>query len=91
MFKPHKSNLILAIPTFTVLLPTLTDYPLDVPILMIPPHVIYMIIFAVSIMAEMWAVLRSVRKGGFGRRKKKAEVDQAGGGGLVPNTSVRSS
>jgi membrane-bound metal-dependent hydrolase YbcI (DUF457 family) len=91
MFQPHKSNLILAIPTFTVLLPTLTNYPLDVPILMIPPHVIYMIIFAVSIMIEMWAVLRSVRKGRFGRRKKKANVDQAGGGGLVPNTSVRSS
>lgn len=90
MLQPDRSNLILAIPTFTVLLPTFVSYPLDVPILMIPPHVIYTIIFAASIIIEMWAVLRSVRKGGFGRRAKKAKVDQAGGGGLFPNTSVRS-
>jgi membrane-bound metal-dependent hydrolase YbcI (DUF457 family) len=90
MLQPNKSNLILAIPTFTVLLPTFASYPLDVPILMIPPHVIYTIIFAASIIIEIWAVLRSVTKGGFGRRTKKARVDQAGGGGLVPNTSVRS-
>ncbi len=90
MLQPDRSNLILAIPTFTVLLPTFVSYPLDVPILMIPPHVIYTIIFAASIIIEMWAVLRSVRKGGFGRWKKKARVDQAGGGGLFPNTSIRS-
>ena len=72
MFQPHKSNLILAIPTFTVLLPTFREYPLQVPILMIPPHVIYMIIFAVSIMIEMWAVLRSVRReDSKGGRKKQ--------------------
>jgi hypothetical protein len=90
MLQPNRSNLILAIPTFTVLLPTFVSYPLDVPILMIPPHVIYTIIFAASIIIEMWAVLRSVGKGGFRRRTEKAKADQAGGGGLFPNTSVRS-
>ena len=59
MLRPHKSNLILAIPTFTVLLPTFAEYPLRVPILMIPPHVIYTIIFAASIIIELWTLLRS--------------------------------
>lgn len=59
MLQPDKSNLILAIPTFTVLLPTFADYPLDVPILMIPPHVIYTIIFAASIIIELWTLFRS--------------------------------
>jgi len=59
MLQPDRSNLILAIPTFTVLLPTFADYPLRVPILMIPPHVIYTIIFAASIIIELWTLFRS--------------------------------
>ena len=62
MLQPHKSNLILAIPTFTVLLPTFADYPLEVPILMIPPHIIYTIIFAASIMIELWTLFRSQKR-----------------------------
>jgi hypothetical protein len=62
MLQPDKSNLILAIPTFTVLLPTFVSYPLDVPILMIPPHVIYTIIFAASIIIELWTLLRSEKR-----------------------------
>jgi membrane-bound metal-dependent hydrolase YbcI (DUF457 family) len=58
LLQPHKSNLILAIPTFTVLLPTFLSYPLDVPILMIPPHIIYTIIFAAAITTELLALLR---------------------------------
>jgi len=59
MLQPDKSNLILAIPTFTVLLPTFVSYPLDVPVLMITPHVIYTIIFAASIIIELWTLFRS--------------------------------
>ncbi|MGB9915386.1 MAG: metal-dependent hydrolase [Candidatus Bathyarchaeales archaeon] len=44
-----KLNLILAIPIFTVLLPTFTSYPLSVPILLIPPHLFYLILFSISI------------------------------------------
>lgn len=62
MLKPDRSNLILAIPTFTVLLPTFARYPLEVPILMIPPHVIYTIIFAASIIIELWTLLRSEKR-----------------------------
>ena len=62
MLQPDRSNLVLAIPTFTVLLPTFLSYPLDVPVLMIPPHVIYTIIFAASIIIELWALLRSEKR-----------------------------
>ena len=61
LFRPNKSNLILAIPIFTVLLPTLMSYPLNVPVLMIPPHVVYTLIFAGSILIELWAVLNPKR------------------------------
>ena len=54
----HKSNLLLAIPTFTVLLPTFLSYPLDVPALMIPPHIILTAIFAASTTIELWAIIK---------------------------------
>ena len=43
------SNIILAIPTFTVLLPALLAFPLLVPPWLIPPHLFYVILFSASI------------------------------------------
>ena len=48
-FQPCNSNLILSVPTFTVLLPTFLSFPLNVPVWLIPPHLVYMFIFSVSI------------------------------------------
>jgi hypothetical protein len=48
-FQPRNSNLILLIPTSTVLLPTFLSYPLGVPALLILPHLVYLILFAVAI------------------------------------------
>jgi len=59
LFHSHKSNLLLAIPTFTVLLPTFLSYPLHVPSLMIPPHIILTAIFAASITIELWAIIKN--------------------------------
>jgi membrane-bound metal-dependent hydrolase YbcI (DUF457 family) len=56
-FQPHKSNLILAIPTFTVLLPTLLGYPLSVPASLIPPHLAFMFLFSVAIIITLSKLL----------------------------------
>lgn len=48
-FRGQKSNLLLAIPIFTVLLPTVLGYPLSVPVLLVPPHVFYLALFTVAI------------------------------------------
>jgi membrane-bound metal-dependent hydrolase YbcI (DUF457 family) len=56
-FKPHASNLILIIPAFTVLLPTLLSTPMEVPALLIPPHIFYLIMFAAAILIEARALL----------------------------------
>jgi membrane-bound metal-dependent hydrolase YbcI (DUF457 family) len=61
-FKPHASNLILIIPTFTVLLPTLLSTPMEVPALLVPPHLFYLIMFAVAILAEARALLINLSK-----------------------------
>jgi hypothetical protein len=53
LLQPHNSNLILAIPTFTVLLPTFLAFPLDVPIALIPPHVICLILFLTSLLIDV--------------------------------------
>ena len=58
LFQPHNSNLILSIPTFTVLLPTLFSYPLEVPTWLIPPHLVYMAIFAASLIIDLSDILR---------------------------------
>jgi membrane-bound metal-dependent hydrolase YbcI (DUF457 family) len=64
--RPHKSNLLLTIPVATVLLPTFLAYPLTVPIALIPPHVFYLVLFTVSIIAVIFhAILNTVK------RKKK--------------------
>lgn len=64
LFQPHNSNLILTIPTFTVLLPTFLSFPLDVPQWLIPPHLIYMLIFSASIIIDISQVLKGIS---FGR------------------------
>jgi hypothetical protein len=59
-FQPHNSNLILLIPTFTVLLPTIVSFPLIVPILLLPPHLIYVFLFLVSIVFDVSKIFGSV-------------------------------
>jgi len=53
LFQPHNSNLILAIPTFTVLLPTFFAYPLEVPIALVPPHLVFLILFLTSLLIDL--------------------------------------
>lgn len=48
-FQTHKSNLLLSIPTFTTLLPTLASFPLGVPFWLVPPHIFYTVIFSIAI------------------------------------------
>ena len=57
-FRQKKWNLALAIPTFTVLMPTFLSVPLDVPVWLIPPHVILTILFLASIIVEVWHISR---------------------------------
>jgi len=49
-FRKNKLNLILIIPIFTVLLPTFVGYPLHVPILLVLPHLFYLVLFSVSVL-----------------------------------------
>ena len=60
-FQAHKSNLLLAIPTFTTLLPTLLSFPLDVPLWLVPPHVFYTVIFSIAIILVVPRVLRAIQ------------------------------
>jgi LexA-binding, inner membrane-associated putative hydrolase len=48
-FRRKLSNLTLVIPVFTVLLPTFVAYPLEVPVLLIPPHLFYLALFAAAL------------------------------------------
>jgi len=53
LFQPHPSNLLLSIPTFTVLLPTILSFPLHVHPTLIIPHLIYLTIFTLSILVDI--------------------------------------
>jgi len=48
--KPQNSNLVLTIPTFTVLLPTFLAFPMEVPPILILPHIAYLALFLTSIL-----------------------------------------
>jgi hypothetical protein len=58
LFRPHRSNLVLAVPTFTVLLPIFLSYPLEVPALLILPHLVYTFMFLVIIVIELVRLVR---------------------------------
>lgn len=58
LFKPNLSNLILAIPTFTVLLPIILTFPLQVPIPLILPHVTFMILFIIAMIVTLVRILK---------------------------------
>jgi len=58
LFQRHPSNLLLSIPVFTVLLPTLLSFPLSVPLELVIPHLIYLTIFAFSILIDLKSNLK---------------------------------
>jgi len=62
LFKQHSSNLLLSIPIFTVLLPTLLSFPLSVPLGLIIPHLTYLTLFALSILIDFKANLTKTEK-----------------------------
>jgi hypothetical protein len=57
-FHNKKSNLLLAIPIVTVLLPTFVSYPLQVPFLLMPPHFFYLVLFSISVLSVLAGVLK---------------------------------
>lgn len=57
ILQPHNSNLILLIPTFTVILPTFLSFPLEVPIALIPPHIIYITLFLTSLLIDIKKII----------------------------------
>lgn len=56
LFKHHSSNMILAIPVLTVLLPTIISFPLYVPLALLIPHIVYLILFSIPIIID-WKVI----------------------------------
>jgi len=62
LFQFHNSNLILVIPTFTVLLPTFFAYPLEVPVALVPPHLVFLIVFLASLSMDIRKILGSSPK-----------------------------
>lgn len=59
MFQPHKSNMILAIPTFTVLLPPFLAFPINVPAILVPPHILFLTIFLTSLIIGMKSAIHA--------------------------------
>jgi hypothetical protein len=57
-FRNNKLNLILIIPIFTVLLPTVASYPLSVPILLVLPHLFYLVLFSISVLIVVKGIFK---------------------------------
>ena len=58
-FQNKKTNLLLAIPIATVLLPTFLAYPLEVPLLLIAPHLFYLTLYAISVLIVLTRARRT--------------------------------
>jgi len=60
LFQHHVSNIFLSIPILTILLPTLLSFPLSVPLELVVPHVIYLVLFAFSILIDFQYIIRNL-------------------------------
>jgi len=60
LFQQQSSNMILAVPVLTVLLPTLLSFPLYVPSELVIPHLIYMTLFTLSILIDLRAIFSRI-------------------------------
>jgi hypothetical protein len=61
LMRPRASNLILTIPVFTVILPTVLSYPMQVPAPLITPHVVYLAMFTTSILIAIPKTAKIIR------------------------------
>lgn len=57
--EPHKSNLILAIPALTLLLPIIPRFPLGLPVWLIPSSLVYLFLFLIAILIALCEFYRS--------------------------------
>ncbi len=57
LIKHHPSNMILSIPVLTVLLPTVISFPLHVPLVLLIPHLVYLVLFSLSILMDLKSIL----------------------------------
>jgi membrane-bound metal-dependent hydrolase YbcI (DUF457 family) len=75
-FRNSKLNLILAIPIFTVLLPTFVSYPLSVPTLLLLPHLFYLVLFSSSVLIVATKILKWAKscRERLARKHKKPEM-----------------
>ena len=53
LLKQKTSNVLISIPLFSVLLPTTISYPLYVPLILLVPHLFFMVVFAVSTLKNL--------------------------------------
>lgn len=60
-FEKRLLNLLLVIPIFTTLLPTFIAFPIRVPILLVPGHLFYLILFAISVAISLKLLLKKIR------------------------------
>ena len=57
LLKRNPSNLILFIPLMTVLLPAIITFPLYVPLVLLIPHLVYLVLFVFSIFVNLKVIL----------------------------------
>lgn len=59
LFQHHKANLLLTVPAFTILSPIAFKFPLDIPIALLAPHLIYLTLFSASVLIDIKYVIKS--------------------------------
>lgn len=60
-FQKQKTNLILIIPNFTVLLPAVISYPITVPLPLLPSHVLFLALFSISVSITLMNLIKKRR------------------------------
>jgi len=61
LLRHHPSNLLLTVPAVAIILPSFLSFPLSVPYVLIVPHLVFLALFALSIMVDMRQVSKLMR------------------------------
>ena len=64
-FQKRLSNLLLIVPIITTLLPTFLAYPMTVPLLLVPGHLFYLVLFSISAAISLPLLLKKIRARNF--------------------------
>jgi len=61
LFRHHPSNMLSTVPVITIILPAFLAFPIGVPLVLLPPHFIYLPLLVISVLVDVKSILKTLK------------------------------